>query len=383
MIELATVVAAPSCGAFLSDFGATVLKIETPKGDPWRKEAITLAPKGSTFSNLFENANRGKKSIVLDLKSPTGLRNLLSLLDDADVFLTNVREMPLRRLGLSYDDLKAKYPSLIYAHLTAWGRSGKKRDDAGYDAGAFWAASGLQDITRASDGDVPSRYPGGIGDHTTGLALAAGIAMALFFRERTGAGQLVEASLLRTGTWVNAVPLMLASGDQGHRGARGQRRGRADYSNPTFNVYKTKDGRWIQLLGLDTARHLRSTLKALSLDHLLEQKEFDTLRNVLRNRRRLMASMREKFETQTLEAWEKILRSNDVWFTPMQNFEAVMESPQLLATGGVDFVPGVNHGLLATPVKLSAFAHRARGRAPELGADTDTFLADLKLKSRL
>ena len=202
VIELATVVAAPSCGAMMCDLGADVIKIETPSGDMWRTNAIKLAPKGQPFGKLFENTNRGKRSVVLDLKKSDELKKLFALLETADVFLTNVRVKGLQRLGLDYETIRHQFPRLIYAHLTALGRAGPHRYDAGYDAGAFWAATGIQDITRPSDKSPPSRYPGGIGDHTTGMALMSGIGMALFYRERHGRGQLVDASLLRVGTWV-------------------------------------------------------------------------------------------------------------------------------------------------------------------------------------
>lgn len=380
VVELATVVAAPSCGALLCDFGANVVKVESPKGDPWRKEAVVLAPKGETFGNLFENSNRGKMSVVLNLKEEKDVSLLLEMLRSADVFLTNVRTRALNKLGLNWERLRHKFPRLIYAQLTAWGRTGPKRDEAGYDAGAFWAATGIQDITRASDDAPPSRYPGGIGDHTTGLAMLAGISMALFSRERTGKGQLVDASLLRTGAWVNSVPLMLASGANGHRGARGQRRGRADYSNPTFNAYRTKDGVWIQLLGLETARHLRPTLECLQLDHLLSKASFSSLKMVLRNRRELMAAMSEKFASQNMAHWESSLRAHNVWFTPMRRFEEVMSSDDLIVSGGVDNVQGISHGLVSSPVKLSAYDHRSRGRAPKLGAHTEQVLSRFRSK---
>lgn len=386
VVELATVVAAPSCGALMCDFGAQVIKVESPSGDMWRKEAIALAPSGQTFGNLFENANRGKLSIVLDLKQTEDRRKLFQLLETADVFLTNVRVKALERLGLHYRALNERFPKLVYAHLTAWGRRGPFRDEPGYDAGAFWSATGIQDITRASDDAPPSRYPGGIGDHTTGLALLGGIALALYHRERTGHGQLVDASLLRTGAWVNAVPMMLSAGDQGHRGARGQRRGREAYSIPTFNTYRTKDGRWIQLLGLEFKRHIKSTLSCLGLEHLLDGNDprFSTYKNIRRNRRDLIALMSKAFASKTLDEWTALLRSHDVWFTAMRKFEDALTSRELIESSGVDSVKGIGHGLISSPVKLSSFAHKARGRAPVLGAHTDLILGEEKaLRSSL
>ena len=117
-----------------------MIKIEAPGGDMWRNNAIKLAPKGQKYGTLFENTNRGKRSVILDLKKKDDKEILLRLLDKADVFLTNVRVKGLQRLGLDYETIRNRFPRLIYAHLTAWGRAGPHRDDAGYDAGAFWAA---------------------------------------------------------------------------------------------------------------------------------------------------------------------------------------------------------------------------------------------------
>lgn len=111
---------------------------------------------------------------------------------------------------------------------------------------------------------------------------------------------------------------------------------------------------------------------------MLDQEEFKTIRDILRNRRKLMATMSERFVTRTMDEWAPILRTNDVWFSPMIPFEQAMRSQQLLATGGVDSVEGVPHGLVSAPVKLSAFRHGSRGRAPRLGEHTESVVAGLR-----
>lgn len=342
----------------------------------WRKNAIKLAPKGQKYGQLFENTNRGKRSVVLDLKTTKDMNALLQILETADVFLTNVRVKGLQRLKLDYDTIHSRFPHLIYAHLTAWGRAGPHRDDAGYDAGAFWAATGIQDITRHSDDSPPSRYPGGIGDHTTGLALLSGIGMALFHREKNGGhGQLVDASLLRVGAWVTGVPLMLAAGERGALGVRGQRRDRTQHSIPTFNTYKTKDGAWIQLLGLDFERHIEKTLRCLGISQILEN--YSDFRDMMVHRREIIKAMSNAFEKKTIHEWTRLMRESDVWFSPMRKFEDVLDWEQLVQTGGVDNVPGISHGVVATPVKLSACEQKARGRAPNLGEHTNEILRDV------
>jgi crotonobetainyl-CoA:carnitine CoA-transferase CaiB-like acyl-CoA transferase len=211
----------------------------------------------------------------------------------------------------------------------------------------------------------------------------SGIGMALFHRERHGEGQLVDASLLRVGTWVCGVPLILAAGERGAIGARGQRRDRTQHSIPTFNTYKTKDGSWIQLLGLDFARHIKKTLRCLGIEHILSDPRFSTYRDMMIHRRDIIKSISEAFETKSLEEWKPLLRQSDVWFSEMRKFEEVLKWEQLIQTGGVDNVAGIGHGIPATPVKLSACEQRARGRAPDLGAHTKEVLSSLMRSSKL
>ena len=202
VIELATVIAAPSACALLCDLGAEVIKIENPKSPDVARlwgygddAALTADPTlqsapgggGSAFSQI----NRGKKSIALNPTDPKGNALLLQLIATADIFVTNVRQKSLIKMGIDYETLSKRYPKLIYGHLSAWGRSGPMASDPGYDYGAFWAHTGVQDILRSSDDAAMPRFPGGVGDFTTGHQLYGGIMAALYQREREGVGQLV------------------------------------------------------------------------------------------------------------------------------------------------------------------------------------------------
>lgn len=122
------------------------------------------------------------------------------------VFVTNVRGAPLKRAGLDYETIHAEMPRLIFAQLSAWGQSGPMSENPGYDAGAFWAATGLQDYMRTDEGAQPPRFPGGIGDHSASMHLFAGVALALYHRRSSGEGSLVDANLLRAGLWVSLRP---------------------------------------------------------------------------------------------------------------------------------------------------------------------------------
>eukprot|EP00450_Noctiluca_scintillans_P036720 CAMPEP_0194538286 /NCGR_PEP_ID=MMETSP0253-20130528/77768_1 /TAXON_ID=2966 /ORGANISM="Noctiluca scintillans" /LENGTH=251 /DNA_ID=CAMNT_0039384383 /DNA_START=38 /DNA_END=790 /DNA_ORIENTATION=+ len=204
VVELATMIAAPSAVAMLADHGADVIKIERPGGDTWR-----------SAKTMFVQDNRGKRSVCLDLHQAAGMQFFLKLLDTSDVFVTNVRPKALAKLGIDYSRIQSRCPRLVYAVFTAYGMTGPVAEKPGYDAGAFWARTGLMDLSRANDTDaLQARYPGGNGDHTAALGLLAGIFGALFHASRTGAGQFVEANLLHTGLWTMATPIAAWSGMQ-------------------------------------------------------------------------------------------------------------------------------------------------------------------------
>jgi crotonobetainyl-CoA:carnitine CoA-transferase CaiB-like acyl-CoA transferase len=200
VVELGVWVAGPSAGGILADWGADVIKVEAPAGDPGRRMLAVTVGHGRPDSPPFDLDNRGKRSVVLDLTQPPAREACGRLIATADVFLTNLRPDAVARLGLGPDALLPENPRLVYASVTGYGRTGPEAHRAGYDVGAFWARTGLA-ATAANPDQPPPGVRGGVGDHVTGITTAAGIVAALFHRERTGRGQLVETSLLRAGIY--------------------------------------------------------------------------------------------------------------------------------------------------------------------------------------
>ena len=195
VVELGVWVAGPAAGGVLADWGADVVKIEPPKGDPARSFQRMLG--GDMPNNpVFELDNRGKRSIVSDLANEDGKALALELLDTADVFLTNVRADALARAGLDPETLLARNPRLVYGHISGYGLEGPDANRAAYDIAAFWARSGIASLLAPPGGPLPFQR-GGMGDHSTGVAFAGAISAALFSRSNTGKGQLVSTSLLR------------------------------------------------------------------------------------------------------------------------------------------------------------------------------------------
>ena len=202
VVELGVFVVGPSAAAVLADWGADVIKIESPDGDPNRAWTTDCNP-------AFELDNRGKLSVMLDLKNPAGLAIAHELLADADVFVTNLRPGALESLGLDHDAIVARYPRLVYASITGYGLNGPDQGRASYDGGAFWSRAGVLAAMTPAGAEFP-QPPGGGGDHVTSMTAVAGIAAALVARQRTGQGQHVTTSLFRAGIFMMGFDVNMA-----------------------------------------------------------------------------------------------------------------------------------------------------------------------------
>jgi len=388
VLELATVVAAPSACAMLADMGATVIKVEHPQIPDyvrsWRKRddgSKTADPAqydrgvGSGFSQF----NRGKKAIAIDYSQPEGLQVLKRLLTDTDVFVTNVRLKALEKVGLDYPTLNKEFPRIVYGHLSAWGLSGPRRDDPGYDVGAFYAYSGLMELCRSSDKAPLPRYPAAFGDSLTGQMLVAGIALALLHRHKTNQGQLVDVSLLRAGVWSMAHPIVAhAAGNTFAAGKdpvirRPTERGdRVTYI--TDGSFVCKDGRWIMLLGIESKKHWTKTVQALGLSSELPTDWKVALKTL--NFKAATGLVDRVMATKTYHEWHQLFEAADVWHTPINRYEHLMEDEHANATHSFTAVQGLTHKLVKSPIVLSSQAgiDHPTGGAPCYGEHTTEVL---------
>ena len=174
VVELATFVAAPSCARLLADLGANVIKVEHPNGDTWRLTGKSYIPKRfcDEENPVFDIYNSGKRHIALNLKSTEGMQAFHKLLAEADVFITNTRLPALSRLGIAYEDLKDRYPALIYAAVLGYGEKGPDSAKPAFDTTAFWSRSGfLRDLAVDGESYMPVSPPFGVGDTVTGMFL--------------------------------------------------------------------------------------------------------------------------------------------------------------------------------------------------------------------
>lgn len=365
VVELGVWVAGPAATGLMADWGANVIKVEPPTGDPQRAVFGALGVADQAGVPPFEIDNRGKKSVVLDLRSDEGLATMHRLLAEADVFVSNVRPAGLARMGLDPGSLTARYPRLVYGLLTGYGSRGPDVDRAGYDVGAFWARSGLAH-TLVAPGDNPPGVRSGQGDHTTGLSMCAGVMAALFDRERTGKGRVVETSLLRTGIYTIGWDV----GVQLRFGKRTGTKRREQNPAPQILNYSAGDGRAFWLLGLEGDRHWPGLLEAIGRQDLAAREGFATARERAVNCEAVIAELDAHFATQPYSHWTARFDAHDVWWAPLNSIPEAIEDPQVVAAGSfVDMTPQPGEApyrAVNSPVDFSGY-EPTYGPVPRLG----------------
>ncbi len=375
VVEVAMWAAGPGGGAILADWGADVIKIEDPDGgDPFRGFLTTGvgATNGLTINAPFEIDNRNKKSVAVNIRTEEGQKIIHRLIQDADVFLTNLRPGALERYHLDYETLRAHNTKMIYVGVTGYGKAGSERDRAAFDYAGFWARSGIMATMGEPDTPPPSQRPG-MGDHTTTLSVAAATAAALFARERTGVGQEVGLSLYRTAVWVNSIDIQTALLTRQDI----PRMSRMAVGNPLFNCYKAKDGKWLYLVMLQSDRHWPTFCETIRRKDFIHDPRFaDTaLRN--QNAAELIAILDPIFAEKTRDEWAARLDAAGLFWGPVQTVEDVINDPQTQANGAfvpVDHPSGQQIEMVTSPVDFSETPATIRHAAPELGQNTEEVL---------
>jgi len=304
IIELAQYVFVPGASVLMADHGAEVIKIETPgSGDPYRTLRIGDGRETGAINLAMEQNNRNKKSVSLDLKSAEGREALLKLVETADVFITSLRPKAIRALHLDVDDLRARNPKIIYARGNGLGFKGAEADKPGFDASAFWARGGVcHAFTRP--GTQPPSPRAAFGDHSGSMALAFGIASALFKRAATGEPSVVETSLLATAAWILSadVTYSQAPGYKIHHEGGGARQ-------PLMHAYETRDGRLIQLMLLDPRPHWLPLCQMLNLPELAEDPRFATQEARLENAAALSDLLQARIGSQDWAQWQPLFET--------------------------------------------------------------------------
>jgi crotonobetainyl-CoA:carnitine CoA-transferase CaiB-like acyl-CoA transferase len=378
VIEVSSWMFVPSAGAVLVDWGADVVKVEHPvTGDPQRGLVTSgLVPGGAGGVNfMMEQPNRGKQSVAIDISHPDGREALMTLVETADVFLTNYMPAVRRKLRIDVDDLRERNPDIIVARGTGQGPKGPDAEKGGYDGASFWARGGVASIMPETPEGWPAGQPGpAFGDVMAGLSTAGAIAAALLKRERTGEASIVDVSLLSTAMW-QIAPLVVASKLFGFSKmpSGGDRK---QSPNPGVGAYRTGDGRFISLILLQSDKHWADFVARLGRPEMAIDERFVDSAARAANSAACITLLDEAFGSQPLSYWKEALADFDGVWTPFQTLDELYEDPQVVANGYLPTMTAANGQevqLVASPAQFDEESV-AVTRAPEHGEHTEVVL---------
>lgn len=382
VVELSTMVAASSAGRMLADWGAEIIKIETAKGDMFRRFPTTFfVPCTDDENPLFDNLNAGKRGIVLDLKTAEGQEVIHKLLTDADIFLTNTRPNGLKHLGLDYDSLKEKYPRLIHASLNGFGEKGPRVNDPGFDTVAFWASSGFNaDMSLEGPGSYPVYGSAGPGDVITAMGLCYATTAALYKREQTGEGDRVYTSLYGTALWCFNV-MTISSEDRYTKGQKLYPK-RRETSAPSSSCFRTSDNEWIMTTVVDIASGWPKLCRAWGKEEWADDPRYCTAERQRdpEVRAYLMEEVAKIYATKTADEWCSILTKADIVHDRLAHFSDMEKSEQAWANEFIHEVtcPNGNKSVLVRPsMRSEKMGIPEFRRGPMLGEHTREVLAEL------
>jgi formyl-CoA transferase len=375
VIDCATYVAGPASATVMSDFGADVIKIERPpEGDLWRTFPSTPGYPNSELSYTWLLTNRNKRSIALDLSQAAGRDALLTLVAGADVFVTNYQSSLLKKFRITWDDLRAANPRLIYAQITGYGERGEDADSPSFDGLAYWARSGLMATVTGADGTPASARPA-MGDHPTAMTLFAAIMLALYRRERTGLGSKVSTSLMAAGAWANSVDIQAKL-----CGARFPERKPGERPiNPLIAGYPSSDHHAMIIALLDPEREFPRLCRALGESELASNPLFATFEARKENAAVLYAILQSQFEAKPLSEWRQLFREHDIKWSPLPTLEEAVGDQQMRDCGAIinfDY-PGVGRlETIDSPIFVAESPKRAPLPPPSFGMHTREILKE-------
>ncbi|ORW01197.1 CaiB/BaiF CoA transferase family protein [Mycobacterium kyorinense] len=377
VLEVAAWTFVPSAGAILAEWGAEVIKVEPIDGGDPQRGLVTMGivdEGGGSVNYMIEIPNRGKKSIGIDLRSEGGREVIRELSKSCDVFLTNYLPSRRKRLGIDVDDIWAVNPNIVYVRGSGHGPKGPDADKPGYDGVSYWSRGGIAAVL-TEDGDELVRSRPAFGDLLGGMAIAGGIAAALYKRATTGHGSLVDVSLLGLAAW-NLGPDLSVS--QIHGGGAIPKYGHADAPNPLVGNYRTKDDRYVTLMMLQLDKFFAETMNAIGLAEVVDDPRFADPASRFENRTALIALMDKAFAQRTLAEWREVLASVSGAWGVVQTPAEVCDDPAVTANGYLAHtttMSGVPYAMPTNPVQFDERPVVSPG-APEHGQHTEEVLME-------
>jgi len=376
VLDISSFIAAPAAAVVLGDWGADVIKVEGPDGDPNRRimHDSSNYPKDEV-NYPWHMDSRNKRSLVLDLKMPEARAALDRLIAVSDVLICNFPPPVRDKLGLGYDDVKRVNPRLIYASLTGYGEIGPDRDRPGFDVTAYFARSGLLDAQRYEGGPPGVPVPAQ-GDRATAMTLVSAILMALIHRTKTGEGSWVGTSLLGNGLWSCGVIAQAAL-----VGAYLPHRPPPDRPRSALGtIYRTSDDRWLQLTIVREDKMWPSVCETIGRPELVADPRFATVEERRKRSGELAAILGEAFASRDYEHWRKTMSAHAITFGVISRPQDVPDDEQAVACGAiVDTAIPEMPRTLANPIRLGFAEQQIAKPAPALGQHSEQILAEAGL----
>ena len=378
VLEMSTVVAAPTTARLMAIYGADVIKVEAPSGDAGREMGAAFCCTTVDYANpCFDLHNAGKRFGVIDLKNESGHAVFMELMNKADVFITNIRPQALTHLGINYDVVKEQNPRLIYAHLSGYGQSGPDCDRPGFDNSAFWMRSGPV-LEWLAPGSEPMNPSYGFGDIVSGTDLYSGILAGLIGRERTGKGTLVTTSLYGNGIWCNGESLIHVQPQYGRK----FKVDRYHPHDPFAKTYLTQDNQYIAIYGVSFDRSKEKMKKLFDIGDLLSDPRAENYKTLRETEFivQIVKRMEEIFASKTADEWCKIFLAADIAHERLRDYNEVYKDPQAFANGYLKKVTMGDGNITAMPsppIEFSDYDKAPVMPTGPMGQSTDEVMAEL------
>ena len=383
VLDLTTFVAAPVCARMLGELGAEVIKIEPPKGDAWRETSrnFNVSRFGDHMNPIFDIYNSGKKLIALNLKSEEGKEIFWKLMDQADVFITNNRPEALKRLGISYEDVKDRFPGLIYAMILGYGETGPEANTPGFDVTAFWARSGFLRDMALTDGEYqPLMPPSAAGDTVTGTNLCAEICAALVRKLRTGKGDYVRSCLYQSGIFTFGTMQLATQQPGGRQYPRSRTAGGS--AGGVTGTYCCSDGEWLFMANGGSAVFLPRIFNMIGRPELCEDQRYMDKDEAAKpeNILGIYQLLKEAFLKKTRAEWLSLAKEFDIPVVKLNHFNENATDEQALANGFMEemvYENGDKIMMPTIPLMMESVGKVKTQITPRVGGDTEEVLLSI------
>ncbi len=374
VVDLTTFLAAPTTARVLGEWGAQVIKVESPAGDPGRTQGAVFGMPYEDDENLgFDMSNMNKRFVTLNLKTEGGMEVMNKLLSEADVFITNIRTKSLVKMGLDYDSLKKRYPKLVMAHCLGYGENGPEKDTAGFDVTCYMARGGVFGTT-VNKGDAPMIPTNGFGDFQVAMCLVSGICAALYSRDRTGEGEKISVSLH------HAAVFMLSTGVVSAQYGNQYPKSRTAVICPTNNVFRTKDEKWVALCAPQYDRDYNKIMTLIGRADLVDNPDYSNCDhlNELGKNNEVVAIMDEAIAKFTRAEILKIFKDNDLPCEACYEPNDMYEDEQVWANGIMTKLdcPSGKRNIATNPVKFQSFTPEYKVSSAQ-GTHTEEIMQEL------